>query len=159
MRKTVVTLTLVLASVASVPALAGEMPTFAGTWQVTFFEDPGRLLGGIQCIVAKKVAGAVSGLHRSGTWQSPSFPGWHGQWVQTGDQVRWFGETGTGLATEESGNVIAKELTGGVSFNHFSKKDGSSSTSGSWFAVKVKGCKNGADRGVGKDPAMAGGGG
>jgi hypothetical protein len=137
-------------------ASAAESPAFAGSWEITFFEDPGRLAGATQCIVATKAADTVGGMQHSGTWQSPTFTGWQGQWVQTGDHVRWFGVTGTGLVTEASGNVIAKALTGGVSFNHFSKKDGNSSTSGSWFAIRVKECKTGANQLMGGDPAAAG---
>ena len=131
---------LVLAATAiGTPLAQAASPSIAGNWNVTFFLEPGRTTGSTQCIVFKLVAGTVAGESNSGTWTSPTFPGWSGQWVKQGDHVRWFGVTDS-LATEESGNVENNKIFGGVSFNHFAKSNAATSSAGSWNAVRVSSC-------------------
>jgi hypothetical protein len=142
---------LTLICAGGVPAWAVE-PNFVGSWNVTFFLEPGKVTGATQCIVITLVPGTVAGLPVSGTWSSPTFPGWHGQWVELGDHVRWFGVV-RGLSTEESGNVINSVLTGGVSFNHFLSSSGATSSAGSWGGVKVTACRLGATQLGSDDPA------
>jgi len=129
-------------------------PNFVGDWNVTFYLEPNRAVGATQCIIVTSVPGTVAGVPTSGTWSSPTFAGWHGQWVELGDHVRWFGVTGGALSTEESGNVIQGLLTGGVSFNHFSSASGSTSSAGSWVAEKVTACRPGTAQLRGSDPSQ-----
>jgi hypothetical protein len=135
-----------------VPVWAAE-PTFVGDWSVTFAVEPGKAPGATQCIVVNLVPGTVASLPVSGTWSSPTFSGWQGQWVELGDHIRWFGVTKGGLSTEESGNVINSTLTGGVSFNHFFSSNGKTSSAGSWIASKVTGCRTGTAQLWSDDPA------
>lgn len=143
-------------SVLSAPLAQASSPSIVGNWNVTFFLEPGRTTGATQCIIFKLVPGTVAGESTSGTWTSPTFPGWSGQWVKQGDHVRWFGVTDT-LATEESGNVENNKIFGGVSFNHFSKTNAATSSAGSWNAVRVNACipYNGGLDEEGKDPSGA----
>jgi hypothetical protein len=134
-----------------VPARAAE-PTFVGSWNITFALDPGRTAGATQCIVVIKT-GTVAGLPLSGTWTSPTFSGWGGQWIELGDHVRWFGVTGGGLSTEESGNVISASQTGGVSFNHFFSSNGTTSSAGSWIGSRVSKCTTGTAQLRSSDPS------
>jgi hypothetical protein len=142
---------LALLCIGGVPAWAAE-PNYVGSWNVTFAVEPGKAAGATQCIVVTLVPGTVAGLPVSGTWSSPTFAGWHGQWVELGDHVRWFGVTSGGLSTEESGNVINNALTGGVSFNHFFSSTGTTSSAGSWIAVKAA-CRTGTAQLRSADPA------
>lgn len=118
---------------------ATASPNVVGIWNVTFYLEPGRGTGATQCIVFKSVPGIVAGVPTSGTWTSPTFPGWSGQWIQLGDHVRWFGVTSS-LATTESGNLQGARTFGGVSFNHFAKSNAATSSAGSWTAVRVASC-------------------
>lgn len=131
-------------------AYAGS-PSVAGSFNVTFFLEPLRSTGATQCIVFKLVPGTVAGEPNSGTWTSPTFPGWSGQWIQLGDHVRWFGVT-SGLATEASGNMANVNYFSGVSFNHFLKTNAATSSAGNWHAVRVAGCRIGLNN-LGLDPA------
>ena len=135
---------------AATQAIAGS-PSVVGTWAVSFFLESTRSTGATQCIVYTLASGTVAGVPSSGTWTSPSFAGWSGQWIQLGDHVRWFGITG-GLATSESGNMENRANMGGVSFNHFSTSDATTSTAGSWIARRVATCPAGA-KSAGGDPA------
>lgn len=130
-----------------------DSPKLQGSWNVTFYLDPGRSTGATQCIVFKQTSGTVGGAVRSGTWTSPTFAGWSGQWIQLGDHVRWFGVTTGGLATEESGNIENFTNLGGVSFNHFFTSDGVTSSAGSWQAVRVARCMPGYATSSSKDPS------
>jgi hypothetical protein len=121
-------------------AWAGS-PSVEGSWNVTFYLEPTRVSGATQCIVYTKVPGTVAGVPSSGTWTSPTFAGWSGQWIQLGDHIRWFGITG-GLATTES-----------VSFNHFSTANATTSSAGSFKMVRVASCPAGAARSAGGDPS------
>ena len=127
------------ASAMTAPLAQASSPSIVGNWNVTFFLEPGRVTGATQCIVFKLVPGTVAGEATSGTWTSPTFPGWSGQWVKQGDHVRWFGVTGS-LATEESGNVENNKIFGGVSFNHFLTSDATTSSAGNWNGVRVSAC-------------------
>ncbi|HBI21394.1 MAG TPA: hypothetical protein DDY37_02220 [Legionella sp.] len=140
------------ASVVGAPLAQATSPGVAGSWKVTFFVEPGRTTGSTQCIVFSKVPGTVAGESDSGTWTSPTFPGWSGQWVKQGDLVRWFGVTDA-LATEESGIMENSKIFGGVSFNHFLKTDATTSSAGSWNAVRVTSCSRVNANAVYGDPA------
>lgn len=135
------------------PIAQAVAPSVAGNWNVTFFLEPTRSTGATQCIEFKLVPGTVAGVATSGTWSSPTFAGWSGQWIQLGDHVRWFGVT-SALATTESGDIENNAHFGGVSFNHFQKTNAITSSAGSWHAVRVAACStitNALD--LEKDPA------
>jgi len=108
-------------------------------WSVQFFLEPNHAVGSTQCIVFRKTGGVV-GEPNSGTWFSPSFAGWHGQWTQEGDHVRWYGSTSTRLATAEFGALISAFLCTGE-FAHFVTPSGVTSTAGSWLMIK-RNCAN-----------------
>lgn len=138
MKKILLALVLALSGMASGLALA-DVPSVEGSWNVVFFLEPVRSIGATQCIVFKKVPGTVAGVVNSGTWSSPTFPSWSGQWIQLGDHVRWFGSTGS-LGTTESGNIENANAFGGVSFNHFSVPGGTTSSAGNWRASRTRAC-------------------
>ena len=103
-------------------------------WSVQFFLEPNHAAGATQCIVFRKT-GAVLGEPNSGTWFSPSFAGWQGQWIQEGDHVRWYGSTAGRLGTAEFGALIsANSCTG--EFAHFGTPFGNTSSAGSWSMVR-----------------------
>ena len=139
MKKIIVGALLLMASVLNISLAQAASPSIAGVWNVTFYLEPGRGTGATQCIFFKVASGTVSGVPTSGTWVSPTFPGWSGQWIQTGDHVRFYGLTGS-LATTESGEAEGPSSFNGVSFNHFNKNNGLNSSAGSWTAVRVRSC-------------------
>ena len=104
-------------------------------WQVQYFLEPSHSVGGIQCIEFTKT-GAVLGESKSGTWTSPSFAGWVGEWIQEGDHVRWYGSTSSSLGTAEFGALISASLCTGE-FAHFSTPSGTTSSAGSWSMTKT----------------------
>ena len=124
----------------TMPLAQAASPSVVGNWNVTFFLEPTRGVGATQCIVFKLVPGTVAGVPTSGTWTSPTFPGWNGQWVQLGDKVRFFGVT-SALATTEVGDVESRTNFGGGSFNHFLKTTSVTSSAGSFVAVRVAACR------------------
>lgn len=144
---------LLATSAICAPLAQAGSPSVVGSWNVTFFLEPARSTGATQCIVFKLVPGTVAGVPTSGTWTSPTFPGWAGQWIQLGDHVRWFGVTSS-LATAESGNMENANIFGGVSFNHFLKTNALTSSAGNWNAVRVAACRTGnIPLGSDKDPS------
>jgi hypothetical protein len=105
-------------------------------WRVQFFVEPNHSVGATQCIVFTRT-GAVLGESKSGTWTSPTFAGWMGQWIQEGDHVRWYGSTSARLGTAEFGALIsALSCTG--EFAHFSTPSGNTSSAGSWSMTKTQ---------------------
>lgn len=143
---------LLLSSAISASVVQAGSPSVAGSWRVTFFLEPARSTGATQCVVFTLAPGTVAGVPTSGTWTSPTFPGWSGQWIQLGDHVRWFGVT-SALATTESGNMENNSIFGGVSFNHFAKTNAATSSAGSWVAVRVPSCKPGETSYLSDDPS------
>lgn len=125
--------------IISLTHFSAVFASVAGSWKVTFFLEPTRYTGSTQCVTFTLVPGTVNGISTSGTWTSPSFPGWSGQWIQHGDYIRWFGVV-NGVATSEAGFMPNNNNFGGISYNHFSTADGTTITSGSWIAVRVNKC-------------------
>lgn len=140
-----------LAGILSTAMVYAASPSVVGSWNVTFFLEPGRSIGATQCIVFTLIPGTVAGVATSGIWTSPTFPGWAGQWIQLGDHVRWFGVTG-GLSTTESGNMEHNNIFGGVSFNHFFSSNAATSSAGSWNGARVSSCRIGLQE-LGSDPS------
>ena len=108
-------------------------------WSVQFFQEPNHAAGSTQCIVFRKTGGVV-GEPNSGTWFSPSFAGWHGQWTQEGDHVRWHGSTSTSLGTAEFGALSSASVCTG-DFAHVTTPAGGTSSSGSWIMTR-RNCAN-----------------
>jgi hypothetical protein len=104
-------------------------------WRVQFYLEPNHAAGSTQCIVFRKTGGVV-GEPNSGSWFSPTFAGWQGQWIQEGDHVRWYGSTSTRLGTAEFGGLISAGLCTGE-FAHFFTPSGGTSSAGSWFLVRT----------------------
>jgi hypothetical protein len=124
------------------PAVAEAMqePTLEGSWSITFYLEPDHSAGATQCVIFTTTRTQPSGEERSGTWMSPSFPGWHGEWLQDGDHVQWFGFTGeAALASSEFGHLPSNRVISGE-FNHFFAPDGTTSSAGGWVAKSVKAC-------------------
>lgn len=119
----------------SAPAMAA--PDLNGTWKLTFYSEPNHTTGATQCLVFTKT-GTVAGESNSGTWTSPSFSGWKGQWIQEGDHVRFFGFSGT-VATSAHSALMASSTSMSGEFDHF-RSPGTVSSSGAWSATKVNSC-------------------
>jgi hypothetical protein len=145
---------IMLACSLAVPIAQAGSRSVVGVWKVTFYLEPNRATGATQCIVFSAANGAVNGVATSGHWQSPTFSGWQGRWIQLGDHVRWFGVTGS-LVTSASGFVGSQSRFGGEAFNHFFSSNANSSSAGSWTAVRVPNCSGRADVGnaTGDDPS------
>jgi hypothetical protein len=108
-------------------------------WSVQFFLEPNHTTGSTQCIVFRKTGG-VLGEPKSGTWFSPSFAGWQGQWIQEGDNVRWYGSTSTRVGTAEFGALTNGTFCSGE-FAHFLTPSGATSSAGSWLMIR-RNCAN-----------------
>ena len=129
-------------SAGTVWALPDLVPGANGSraeWSVQFYLEPNHTVGSTQCIVFTKT-GTVLGEPKSGTWFSPSFAGWQGQWIQEGDHVRWYGSTSTRLGTAEFGALTNATFCTGE-FAHFFTPSGGTSTAGSWLMIK-RNCAN-----------------
>ncbi len=121
------------------PTVQATSPSVVGSWKIQFYLENSRLNGAQQCFNLVSVPGRVADVPTSGTWTSPSFPGWSGEWIQLGDHIRIFGVTSS-LATTASGNISSSSALEGVSFNHFSKTNAATSSAGSWHGVRVSNC-------------------
>jgi hypothetical protein len=91
------------------PAMA-ELPTFSGRWVVNFYQDDTRNRVVSSCYNFTG-GGTISGSP-GGTFTTAGDPNWGGSWVQTGDRVRWWGNTGN-IATSAEGKLIYRELMTG----------------------------------------------
>jgi hypothetical protein len=105
-------------------------------WRVQFFLEPNHVAGAIQCILFRKTGGVV-GEPNSGSWTSPSFAGWMGQWFQEGDHVQWYGSTSARLGTAEFGGLITGSICTGE-FAHFATPSGNTSTAGAWAMSRAQ---------------------
>ena len=136
----------------SLAPLSASEPTTVGSWNVTFYLEPGHALGATQCVVFT-LTGGIVGEPISGTWLSTTFVGWNGQWFQEGDRVQWYGFTDAGLATSEFGQLVHNNLMAGE-FNHFLPPDGVTSSAGSWKVARTASCPAAASSApFGADPA------
>jgi len=107
-----------------------------GSWNVTFYLEPGHTAGATQCVVFV-LGPQQAGEPSSGRWLSPTFPGWNGFWIKEGDHLRWYGATDstTPLGSAEWGLQQSATRMGGE-FVHFSSDEGQTSTTGAWIAIK-----------------------
>lgn len=144
---------LIAALLAGAMPAAAKSPSTDGIWAVTFYLEPLRALGATQCVVFTTVPGLVGGAALSGTWTSPSSPGWEGEWIQVGDRLRWYGTVGQ-VATFETGDIEYRNSIGGDAFNHFDTSTGRSTSAGTWSGRRLAACPAAAVRGRGGDPAQ-----
>jgi hypothetical protein len=121
---------------SAVPAMA--LPDLSGSWKFTFYLEPNHTTGATQCLVFTPT-GRILSEAKSGTWTSPTFSGWKGQWIQEGDRVRIVGFTSGGLATSENNGLLISANSMSGEFDHFFSSTGYSS-SGAWYATKVSSC-------------------
>lgn len=112
------------------PAMA-VLPTFSGPWVVSFYQDDARSLVARACLNFTG-GGSIFGSP-GGTFTSPTFSGWTGTWVQTGDRVRWWGNLGS-LSTSSEGTLINPALMTGY-YLHYPVPSGVTGPSiGTWEA-------------------------
>lgn len=138
-RRSVFAVAIFLAATPSVVANAWPVLTLAGSYNVTFFLEPELRVGATQCVVFTKT-GSVLGEPLSGTWVSPTFPGWQGHWVERGDAFKWFGISNGVIATAEFGNFVSRGSNTGE-FAHFFTSSKDSASSGGYFSMsRVASC-------------------
>jgi len=108
----------------------------AGPWIATFFLDP----DGSErkdCITFTRTHG-VLGMFNSGTWTSPSTPGWGGEYVVEKSHVRFVGTFGN-IQTAEMGTVnLSVDDIKGIGFDHFFS--GGTHSSGGTFRMTRAAC-------------------
>jgi hypothetical protein len=150
---------LLILGIALLAVMAGKQPAHANSpilravWLVTFYNEPLRQAGQTQCIKFAKTNNIVGVTHFSGTWTAPTFSGWGGEWIQFGDNIRFWGVTGGGLSTYASGMLQTDKLIGGEFFVHFLSANGKAGSAGNWSAKNAAGCpKPSLHRTIG-DPA------
>jgi hypothetical protein len=145
-------LTAAAAAVLATPAFSQGL---GGNWRITFYLEPGHSLGSTQCLSFTRT-GTIVGEPQSGTWFSPTFAGWRGQWIKEGDHFRFYGFTGT-LATAEFGAMVSNDLFSGE-FAHFFSPNGTTSSAGSYQAARVGACSSAsvAPGAANGDPSGAG---
>jgi hypothetical protein len=90
-----------------------------------------------------KATGNVAGEPKSGTWTSPTFPTWKGQWIQEGSVIYWYGTTGSSLATADQGEIVSSASAAGSGESILVPSGGTSSFA-SWTATKVSSCPSSA---------------
>ena len=117
-------------------ASTASAQTVPGSWNVTFYLEPGHITGATHCVIF--FLGPVQvGEPVSGVWRATTFPGWNGSWIKEGDHIRWYGATDATvpLGTAEWGLQARGTLMSGE-FAHFSSSEGQTSSSGAWVATR-----------------------
>jgi hypothetical protein len=118
------------------PAMA--VPDFTGSWKFSFYLGSNRIATTTQCVVFK-ATNNVLGQPKSGTWTSPTFPGWKGQWIQEGALIHWYGTTGSSLASAFKGEIVSSASAAGTG-ESILVPSGNASSFASWTATKVNSC-------------------
>ena len=118
------------------PAMA--VPDFTGSWKFSFYLGPNRTPGATQCVVFK-ATNNVLGQPKSGTWTSPTFSSWKGQWIQEGALIHWYGTTGSSLASALKGEIASPASAAGTG-ESILVPSGNASSFASWTATKVNSC-------------------
>jgi hypothetical protein len=140
---------------SSTPAMA--LPALNGSWRITYYPDPNRNLPVTYCVAFTTTAGSIAGEPLSGSWQQPLAPGaapgasptWRGNWVQQGDQVKWWGNEGQ-YVTSHQGTLITSSAAGAApngsmtgQFQFFpllGGTGGGATEVGAWSAQQVASC-------------------
>lgn len=100
---------------------ASAVHTLNATWIVTYYIDPTGVTGATECINfhrKSEVNGVITGI-----WNSPTFPGWTGQWVEKGQNYSWYGTysyASQTYATYDTGEFINSNMTAEPSIGAFS---------------------------------------
>ena len=103
------------------PSPASAAHTLSATWIVTYYIDPTGVVGATECINFHRKSQINDVI--TGTWNSPSVPGWSGQWVEKGQHYSWYGTyiaSGQTYATYDSGDFINNNTTAETSIGTFS---------------------------------------
>jgi hypothetical protein len=106
---------------AGLAAPASAITPLNATWMITYYLDPLGTTGATECINFHKKAD-ISGVV-TGTWNSPTFSGWFGQYVQKGQHYSWYGtysQSGQTYATYDAGDFINANITAEPSIGVFS---------------------------------------
>jgi hypothetical protein len=91
------------------------LPALNGSWQVSYFKDPERMPSSTYCFNFSTVANSIANEPLSGTWQEAATPSWQGNWIQQGDQVKWWGTIASlQYVTAHQGAVITLANTPSV---------------------------------------------
>jgi len=152
MSKWIPSLLIAAAALFCTPAQAAH--TLNATWLVTYYLDPMGAPGGTECVVFghnHSSNGVVTG-----TWTSPTFPSWKGQWVERGQHYAWHGfytKSGSTVATYDVGDFITATATAETSFGTFTDGAGGPTTltTGTATMVQVNSC-SGMPLHRGQDP-------
>jgi hypothetical protein len=108
-------------ALAALAAPASAIIPLNASWVVTYYLDPAGTSGGSQCINFRKKSDANGVV--SGTWESPTFPGWTGEWVQKGQHYSFYGKyasaQGVTVATYDTGDFITATITAEPSIGAF----------------------------------------
>jgi hypothetical protein len=122
-------------------ALAGANP-LKGIWKITTYTEPHRKKGSSQCFDFVQTNDIQGVTEYSGTWSDTEFPNaMHGEWIQLGDHVHWWGVYNSSYVASYAGNLITAKIMGGVSNTAFNRSSGDSATAGSFVMQKTKrGC-------------------
>jgi hypothetical protein len=108
-------------ALAALAAPAAAIIPLNASWMVTYYIDPSGSSGGTQCINFRKKSDAGGVV--TGTWDSPTFPGWSGEWVQKGQHYSWYGKyanaQGVNVATYDAGDFITATITAEPSIGAF----------------------------------------
>lgn len=134
---------------SSTPAMA--LPALNGSWRVTYFEDPARNAPQTFCIAFTTVANTIAGEPLSGTWVQPTgapgaAPTWRGNWVQQGDQVKWWGNEFNFFSSHQGSLITSDAASGSMTgqYQWFQPVIGSlpagATSIGAWSAQKAASC-------------------
>jgi len=127
--------------VPGAPARASA--TLNASWLVTYYADPSGVFAGSQCLnftFVQRKNGVVSG-----TWASPSLPGWAGGWVQKGEHFSWFGSyklDGAAVATFDAGDFISPTIGAESSAGAYTASSGVPVFTGAATLTQVKNCND-----------------
>jgi hypothetical protein len=107
-------------AIAAVAVPAKAFNHLNASWMVTYYLDPFGSTGATECVNFKKTA-ETNGVV-TGTWKSPTFPTWNGQWVQKGQHYSWYGtysQSGQTFATFDVGDFLNANATAETSTGVF----------------------------------------
>ncbi|MBV9647880.1 MAG: hypothetical protein JO043_10490 [Candidatus Eremiobacteraeota bacterium] len=136
-------LALLLPAFFALQSVSDAANSLAASWMVTYYLDPYGTAGGTQCVNFKKTA-ETNGVI-TGTWRSPTFPSWNGQWVQKGQHYSWYGtwrQSGANGASFDVGDFITANVTAESSSGSFTTgAKPVTQTTGTATMTQVASCK------------------
>ena len=131
--KFVVALTFVVAF--GFQASTASAQTVPGSWNVTFYLEPGHATGATQCVIFL-LGPAQVGEPLSGRWRATTFAGWNGHWIKEGDHIRCTARPTPSPPRHRGVGPPGVRHAHGGEFVHFSSDEGQTSTSGAWIATR-----------------------